>query len=260
MEPPPGAADSEAVSLANSLQVILVSLSFRAFSSSSSSRYSITFSFGSNGFRSSRPIDLMAIFIISSSEMPRERCCFSRKYFPASMRLRFGTRPTISVPVTLRPLAWAALQTSSKALWSGVTLMSVMFIDTCAMPYSSMYQPIALHPFNVPGIITGFPSASFTILPVSGLPSLFGRPFSRTSKATALARRVDVVLRLKFTAMRKSLAPTLLAPLRATVSLYVSGPKSGRLSGSLIFSGNASYSPALHTARFFLSGLYAAAS
>lgn len=260
MEPPPGAADSDAVSAAKARQLILVRRSAAAFSSSSSSRYSITFSFGSKGLRSSRPIDLTAILIISSSDMPTDLCCFSRKYLPASMRLRFGTSPTISVPVTLSPLACAARQTSSKALWRGVALMSVMFIDTWAMPYSSMYQPIALQPLSVPGIITGLPSASLTTLPVSGLPSLFGRPFSLTSNATALARRVEVVLRLKLTAMRKSRAPTLVAPLLATVSLYPSGPKSGFLSGSTNFCGRASYSPALQTARFLRSGVYAAAS
>ena len=260
IEPPPGAADSEAVSYANPLQVIRTSLSFFAISASSSIMYSMTFSLGLNGLRSSSPIDLTAMRMISSSEMPVERCCFSRKYFPASIRVRFGISPTISVPVTLIPLSDAALQTSSKALCRGVTLMSVMFMDTCAIPYSSIYQPMALHPLRVPGIITVLPSASFTTLPVIGLPSLFGRPFSLTSNATALALRVEVVFRLKFTAIRKSLAPTLVAPLLAALSVNFPGPKSGALSGSAIFSGRASYSPALHTARFFLSGLYAAAS
>ena len=71
-----------------------------------------------------------------------------------------------------------------------------MFIDTCAMPYSSIYQPMALVHFSVPGCITGLPSASRMMVPVMGLPSRMGRPFSRTSKAMALARRVDVVFRL----------------------------------------------------------------
>ena len=96
--------------------------------------------------------------------------------------------------------------------------MSVRFIDTCAIRYSSMYQPIALQAFSVPGFITGLPASSFTILPVMGLPSRTGRPFSRTSNAMALARRVEVVLRLKFTAIRKSRAPTVVAPVRATPS------------------------------------------
>ena len=220
----------------------------------------MTFSFGSKGLRSSSPMDLMAIFMISSSAMPVERCCFSRKYLPASIRDLLGMSPTISVPVTLSPLASAALHTSSNALCRGVAVISVMFIDTCAIPYSSMNHPIALHPFSVPGIITVFPSASLTILPVTGLPSLFGRPFSRTSNATAFALLVEVVLRLKLTAMRKSLAPTFVAPETAAVSVYLPGPKSGALSGSDIFSSRASYSPARHTARFFRSGLKAAAS
>ena len=171
------------------------------------------------------------------------------------MRTRLGTSPTISVPVTRSPLAAAALQTSSKATWSGVAFMSVMFMDTCAIPYSSMYQPIALQPFSVPGIQMVFPLSSLRIFPVRLPPSLAGRPFSLTSNATAIARRVDVVFRLKLTAIRKSRAPTLVAPALATVSLYSPGPKSGFLSGSLTFSGRASYSPARHTARFFLSGL-----
>ena len=195
----------------------------------------MTFSLGSNGFKSSRPMDLTAIFIISSSEIPVDLCCFSRKYLPASIRVLLGTSPTISVPVTLRPLAWAALHTSSNALCRGVTLMSVMFIDTWAIPYSSMNQPIALQPLRVPGIMTVLPFSSFTIFPVIGLPSLLGRPFSLTSNATALARRVEVVLRLKLTAIRKSLAPTLLAPDMAAFWVYSPGPKSGFLSGSAIF-------------------------
>ena len=93
-----------------------------------------------------------------------------------------------------------------------------MFIETWAMPYSSMNQPMAFVAFSVPGRMTGLPLASFTTLPVMGFPSRTGRPFSRTSKAMALARRVEVVLRLKFTAIRKSRAPTVVAPVRATSS------------------------------------------
>jgi len=77
-----------------------------------------------------------------------------------------------------------------------VTDRSVRFIDTWATPYSGMYQPIAFTAFRLPGSITGFPAASVTILPVSGFPARLGRPASRTSKAIALARRVEVVLRL----------------------------------------------------------------
>ena len=77
-EPPPGAADSDAVSLANPLSVMRISLSFSAMTASSSIRNSMTFSLGLNGFRSLRPNDLAAIFMISSSLMPSERCCFSR--------------------------------------------------------------------------------------------------------------------------------------------------------------------------------------
>ena len=197
---------------------------------------------------------------ISSSAMPVERRCLRRKYLPASTKARFGTSPTISVPVTRTPRASALRHTSSKAAWSGVRAMSVMFIETCAMPYSSMNQPMAFVAGSVPGCITGFPAASFTTRPVIGLPSRTGRPFSRTSKAMALARRVEVVFRLKFTAIRKSRAPTVVAPVRATPSSKGRAPKSGADSVCASFSGKASYSPARHTARFFRSGAKAAAS
>ena len=44
---------------------------------------------------------------ISSSAMPVERRCLRRKYLPASTKARFGTSPTISVPVTRTPRASA---------------------------------------------------------------------------------------------------------------------------------------------------------
>ena len=59
--------------------------------------------------------------------------------------------------------------------------------------------------FSIDLAVENYPSASYrralpfssnTFLPVTLLPSRFGRPFSRTSKAMALARRVEVVLRL----------------------------------------------------------------
>ena len=133
-------------------------------------------------------------------------------------------------------------------------------METCAMPYSSMNQPIAFVAFRVPGIISVFPFSSFNGLPVILFPSLIGRPFSRTSNAIALARRVEVVFKLKLTAIRKSRAPTVVQPVRATPSSNGLAPKSGAFSGQLNFSGKASYSPARHTARFLRSGLKAAAS
>ena len=44
--------------------------------------------------------------------------------------------------------------------------MFVRFIETCAMPYSSTYQPMALTCFNIPGMRTGSPFSSSTFLPV----------------------------------------------------------------------------------------------
>ena len=178
IEPPPGAGDSLAVSSAKPLQVRSTSLFFLL---SASSRYSITFSSGLNGARSLSPMLWMAILSSSLSETPVERCCLRRKYLPASMSELRGTRPTISVPVTRTPRAAAARHTSSKATCSGVCLMSVMFIDTWAMPYSGMYQPMALVPFSVPGIMIVLPFSSFIGLPTGEPPSRIGRPFSRTS-------------------------------------------------------------------------------
>ncbi len=71
-----------------------------------------------------------------------------------------------------------------------------MFIDTWAMPYSSMNQPIAFVAFSVPGCMIVLPFSSLRGLPTGEPPSRTGRPFSRTSNAMALARRVEVVLRL----------------------------------------------------------------
>ena len=70
--------DSEAVSLANPLSVILISLSLAASAASSSIRNSMTFSRGLKGLRSLRPSDLTAILRISSSLIPSERSCFAR--------------------------------------------------------------------------------------------------------------------------------------------------------------------------------------
>ena len=80
---------------------------------------------------------------------------------------------------------------ASKAACNGVSSMFVRFIETCAIPYSSTYQPMAFTCFNIPGMRTGSPFSSSTFLPV-GLPSsVLTRPFSRTSNATELARRTD---------------------------------------------------------------------
>ncbi len=69
-------------------------------------------------------------------------------------------------------------------------------MEICATPYSSIYQPIAFTHFKVPGFDLGLPFSSVTIFPVTGFPSRFTRPASRTSNAIALALRVEVVFRL----------------------------------------------------------------
>ena len=257
MVPPPGAGDSRDVSSAKPFTVRSISF-FDLFSSSK--RYSITFSRGLNSFRSSKPIDLMAICKMSSSGIPVERFCFLKKYLPASINVRFGIKPTISVPVTRMPRFCAQRQTSSKATCNGVTLMLVIFIETCAMPYSSMNQPIAFVPFSVPGIMIVFPFSSFIGLPTGEPPSRFGRPFSRTSNAIALARRVEVVFKLKFVAIKKSRAPTAVQPVRATPSSQGRAPKSGASASTVILSANSSYSPLRQIARLRRSGVLAAAS
>ena len=129
--------------------------------------------------------------------------------------------------------------------------MSVRFSDTWAMPYSSMNQPMAFTALSVPGSQRGLPSASRTTSPVSGSPRRCRRPRSRTSKAMALARRVEVVFRLTLYATRKSRAPTAVAPERG---LKAAGPKSGAQAGSARRASRPSYSPARTAARSRRSG------
>ncbi len=126
--------------------------------------------------------------------------------------------------------------------------MLVRFMETWAIPYSLINQPIALQCFKVPGCQVSFPSI------------VTFRPFSRTSKDTALALRTEVVLRLKFTAIRKSRAPITVKPEAATFSEKMTGPKSGVHSESFSFACNPSYSPARHTARFLRLSVKAASS
>ena len=74
-EPPPGAGESLKVSLQNSRRFIFKS----DFPESDSILNSITFSFGSKGFNSLRPIERTAMSISSSSEAPSDHFCFRRK-------------------------------------------------------------------------------------------------------------------------------------------------------------------------------------
>ena len=134
--------------------------------------------------------------------------------------------------------------------------MLVKFIDICAIPNSSIYQPIAFTCFNEPGMLSGFPSLSYTISPITGCPSLFIRPFSLTSKAIALASLVDLVFRLILYAIKKSLTPMAVAP----DFLLNSFPKSGFQSLPLIFFLRPSYSPDLTFAKFLLLSSLAAFS
>ena len=101
------------------------------------------------------------------------------------------------------------------------------------MPNSSIYQPIAFTDFKVPGMFTGFPFSSVTIFPVTGLPSRFTRPASRTSNAIEFALRVDVVFKFTLYATKKSRAPITVEPDFTECS---AGPKSGFHSGNFIFS------------------------
>ncbi len=130
-------------------------------------------------------------------------------------------------------------------------------MEICAIPYSSMYQPIAFTDFSDPGSMTGSPFSSVTVLPVRELPSRNGLPFSLTSYAMAFARLTEVVLRLTLKATRKSLAPTIVAP---DLSLKSAGPKSGFHARSASFFLKPSYSPALMLARFLLFSSKAAYS
>ena len=185
-----------------------------------------------------RPIDFTATLISSSSDTPLKAACLSRKYRPASSSDFKGIRPTSSDPVTLTP--WHQLCDIPHRMQheQGVTEIFVRFIDIWAIPYSSIYQPIAFTDFNEPGIMTFSPFPSFKIFPVTVSPS-FLASFSLTSKAIALARQVEVVLRFTLNATRKSLAPTAVAP---DLSLKTEGPKSGFQSGSASFFLSPSYS------------------
>ena len=108
MLPPPGAIDSEAVSLAKSFTD--KSISF--FSASAFITYSIILSCGLKGFKSSSPKDFTAIFIFSLSLIPIERSCFFRKKSAASNMAFNGTKPTNSEPVTRMPRSVAAFTVS----------------------------------------------------------------------------------------------------------------------------------------------------
>ena len=95
---------------------------------------------------------------------------------------------------------------------------------------------------------TFFPSINFTL------------PFSRMSKAIALARLVEVEFKLTLYAIRKSLAEIAVTPECFIFSLYFIGPKSGFQLASDNFFSKPSYSPDLTVAKFFLSSLVAAFS
>src|SRR5204862_4255970 len=132
-EPPPGAGESLRVSLQNSRRFIFAR---DLFGSADSILNSITFSFGSKGFSSLKPIELMAMSINSSSDTPSDHFCLRRKYRPVSTSLFFGTMPTISEPVTRRPRLAADSQQASNAACNGVSSILVRFIETCAIPDS----------------------------------------------------------------------------------------------------------------------------
>ena len=153
------------------------------------------FSLGSNGFNSLNPIERIPISISSSSEAPSDHCCLRRKYFPASTRHFFGSMPTTSDPVTRKPRLVAASLQASNAACKGVSSMFVRFMETCAIPYSSTYQPMAFTCFNIPGIRTGSPFSSSTGSPEGVPSSVLILPFSLTSKATEVALRTALVFR-----------------------------------------------------------------
>ena len=85
----------------------------------------------------------IAILTSSCSGTPSERCCFRRKWRPASSRARERDQPDQLGAGDPDAARLGLPATSSNATCSGVTTRSVRFIDTWAMPYSAMYQPIA---------------------------------------------------------------------------------------------------------------------
>src|SRR5207302_6354724 len=151
-EPPPGAGESLRVSLQNSRRFIFAR---DLVGSADSILNSITFSFGSKGFNSLKPIERMAMSINSSSDTPSDHFCLRKKYRPASTRHFFGTMPTISDPVTRRPRLAADSQHASNAACNGVSSILVRFMETCAIPLSFTNQPIALTLLTIPGIRIG---------------------------------------------------------------------------------------------------------
>src|SRR6266550_6593218 len=252
-EPPPGAGESLSVSLQNSRKFIFSS----DFLESDSILNSITFSFGSKGFNSLNPIDRTAMSISPSSEAPSDHFCLRRKYLPASNRHFFGTMPTISDPVTLRPRLLADSTQASNATCKGVSSMFVRFMETCAIPYSSTYQPMAFTCSNIPGMRTGSPLVSNTGFPKGVPSSVLTRPFSLTSNATEFALLTAFVFRFTLYAIKKSRAPITVAP---DFSLKMEGPNSGFHAGPFIFSKKPSYSPARTTERFERDAFFAALS
>ena len=75
-EPPPGAGESLNVSLQKSCRFIFAR---DGFCSADSIFNSITFSFGSKGFSSLKPIERIAMSINSSREAPSDHRCLRRK-------------------------------------------------------------------------------------------------------------------------------------------------------------------------------------
>ena len=219
IDPPPGAGDSLEVSLAKSLIDIFAKGLFFV-----SIKYSIILSLGLNSDNSSRPRDLIAMCIICLSGIAKDLFCFFKKYFPASINTFFGTSPISSDPVTRSPLIWALSHVLSNTSCNGVVFILVKLYEICAIPYSSIYQPIPLRFLKQPGSRRIFPFLSFKTFPFNLPPSLLILPASLKSKAMELALLVDVVLIFTLYAIKKSLAAIAVAPDFFIDKLYLLGP------------------------------------
>ena len=105
-------------------------------------------------------------------KLPLNVFVFSKNIFPHQASLLTGSaQPTH--PVTRIPLSSAFLQTSSKAIWIGVTLMLVRLIEICAIPYSSIYHPIAFTYFKLPGCAFSLNLSHLLLILNLNLPSCF---------------------------------------------------------------------------------------
>ena len=132
-----------------------------------------------------------------------------------------------SVPVTRIPRFCAQRQTSSNATCNGVTFMSVIFIETCAMPYSSMNQPIAFVPFQRTWNHNGFSILIFHWFTNRWTTFTLWASLFAYVECNCISTASRSVFRLKFVAIRKSRAPTAVQPVTCNAFVPCASSKVG---------------------------------